>query len=107
MRDIGASGCSCAANAPSPAQGALGLHTLNLSASTALVPDIIAVNATSDPDYVDVSPATHVDDFVVAISNLGTAARMTASVETALGRFGGSIVALRTTGAGRRAVNGH
>jgi hypothetical protein len=72
------------ANAPSPAQSALGLNTLNLSASVAPVPDIIAVNATSDPGYADVSPATGVGDFAVATSNLGAAATITASVDSGM-----------------------
>jgi hypothetical protein len=70
------------ANSPSPAQSVLGLNTLNLSASTTPVPDIIAVNATSDPGYVDVSPATSTGAFAVATYDMGTAATITASANT-------------------------
>jgi hypothetical protein len=69
-------------NAPSPAQSLLGLNTLNLSASTTPVPDIIAVNATSDPGYVDISPTTSTGAFAVATYDLGAAATITASANT-------------------------
>jgi hypothetical protein len=71
------------ANAPSPAQSVLGLNTLNLSASTTPVPDIIAVNATSDPGYVDVSGLS-TGAFAVATYNMGAAATITASANTGM-----------------------
>ena len=70
------------ANAANPAQSVLGLNTLNLSASTTPVPDIIAVNATSDPGYVDISPTTSTGAFAVATFNMGAAATITASANT-------------------------
>src|SRR5262249_32190321 len=58
------------------------LNTLNLSASTSPVPDIIAVNATSDPGYVDLSPARGVGAFAVATFNAGIAGTFTVSADT-------------------------
>jgi hypothetical protein len=70
------------ANSPNPAPIVVGLNTLNLSASTSPVPDIIAVNATSDPGYVDVSPATNTGAFAVATFNVGIAGTFTVSADT-------------------------
>jgi hypothetical protein len=56
-----------------------GVNTLNLSASTTPVPDIVALAASSDPGYVDISGATGTGVFAVATINLGIAASITAS----------------------------
>jgi hypothetical protein len=70
------------ANAPSPAPSVLGVNTLNLSASTTPVPDVIALNTTTDPGYVDVSPATNAGAFAVATDNIGASGAITVSADT-------------------------
>jgi hypothetical protein len=70
------------ANAPNPAPSVVGLNTFNLSASTTPVPDVIAVNATNDPGYVDLSPATNTGAFAVATDNIGASGAFTVSVDT-------------------------
>jgi hypothetical protein len=59
-----------------------GVNTLNLSASTIPVPDIVALAASGDPGYVDIPGATGTGDFAVATFNLGVAASITASANT-------------------------
>jgi probable HAF family extracellular repeat protein len=59
-----------------------GINTLQLSASATAVPDIVALAASSDPGYVDITGATGVGDFAVATVNLGAAAQITASANT-------------------------
>jgi|HubBroStandDraft_6_1064221.scaffolds.fasta_scaffold17257_2 streptogramin lyase len=70
------------ANAPSPAQSVLGLNTFNLSGSTTSVPDIIAIEASGDPGYLDLPPSTGVGAFAVATSNLGAGAAIIATTGT-------------------------
>jgi YVTN family beta-propeller protein len=70
------------ANAPGPAATTVGVDTLNLSASTTPVPDIVALVASSDPGYVDIPGATGTGDFAVATVNLGIDATITASANT-------------------------
>jgi hypothetical protein len=65
-----------------PVTALAGINTLNLSASTAPVPDIIALAASNDPGYVDVPAATGTGVFAVATINLGIAASITASANT-------------------------
>jgi len=71
-------GCANAAPAPQ----IVGIDTLNLSASTTPVPDIVAVAASGDPGYVDIPGATGTGDFAVATVNLGSASQITASANT-------------------------
>jgi hypothetical protein len=59
-----------------------GINTLNLSASTTPVPDIVALAASNDAGYVDVPGATGTGVFAVATINLGIAASITASANT-------------------------
>jgi streptogramin lyase len=66
----------------SPATSLLGVNTLNLSASTTPVPDIVALAASGDPGFVDIPGATGTGVFAVATVNLGTAAQITASANT-------------------------
>jgi YVTN family beta-propeller protein len=70
------------ANAPSPAVTTIGVDTLNLSASTTPVPDIVALAASGDPGYVDIPGATGTGVFAVATVNLGSDATITASANT-------------------------
>jgi streptogramin lyase len=70
------------ANAASPAASTVGIDTLNLSASTTPVPDIVALAASGDPGYVDVPGATGTGDFAVATVNLGSDATITAAANT-------------------------
>jgi virginiamycin B lyase len=66
----------------SPAPVIVGIDTLNLSASSSPVPDIVALAASADPGYVDIPGATGTGDFAVATVNLGSAAQITASANT-------------------------
>jgi hypothetical protein len=66
----------------SPVTTPTGINTLNLSASTIPVPDIVALAASGDPGYVDIPGATGTGDFAVATFNLGVAASITASANT-------------------------
>jgi len=84
------------ANAPSPAPSIVGLDTLNLSASTAPVPDIIAVEASGDPGYLDLPPATGVGAFAVATSNLGSGAVITAGTGTGTSNLPVSVAICQT-----------
>jgi len=70
------------ANAPAPAASITGVNTLNLSASTQPVPDIVALAASGDPGYVDIPGATGTGVFAVATVNLGIDATITASANT-------------------------
>jgi hypothetical protein len=70
------------ANAPSPAASITGVNTLNLSASTTPVPDIVALAASGDPGYVDIPGATGTGVFAVATVNLGIDATITAAANT-------------------------
>jgi hypothetical protein len=70
------------ANAPSPAATITGVNTLELSASTSPVPDIVALAASGDPGYVDIPGATGTGDFAVATVNLGSQASITAAANT-------------------------
>jgi YVTN family beta-propeller protein len=70
------------ANAPSPAASLVGVNTLNLSASTTPVPDIVALAASGDPGFVDIPGATGTGVFAVATVNLGSDATITASANT-------------------------
>jgi hypothetical protein len=71
---------SCA-NAPA-APSQVGVNTLNLSASTTPVPDIVALAASSDPGYVDIPGAVGTGNFAVATINLGAASQITGSANT-------------------------
>ena len=66
----------------SPVTTLTGINTLNLSASTIPVPDIVALAASGDPGYVDIPGATGTGDFAVATFNLGVAASITARANT-------------------------
>ena len=66
----------------SPAPQIVGIDTLNLSASSSPVPDIVALAASADHGYVDIPGATGTGDFAVATVNLGSAAQITASANT-------------------------
>jgi FtsP/CotA-like multicopper oxidase with cupredoxin domain len=70
--------CANAAAAPS----LVGVNTLNLSASTTPVPDIVVLAASSDPGYVDIPGATGTGFFAVATDDLGAGAAITVSVDT-------------------------
>jgi hypothetical protein len=70
------------ANAPGPAASITGVNTLNLSASTTPVPDIVALAASGDPGYVDIPGATGTGVFAVATANLGIDATITAAANT-------------------------
>ena len=70
------------ANAPAPAASITGVNTLNLSASTTPVPDIVALAASGDPGYVDIAGATGTGVFAVATVNLGIDATITAAANT-------------------------
>lgn len=59
-----------------------GVNTLNLSASTTPLPDIVALAASNDPGYVDIPGATGTGNFAAATFNLGVAASITASANT-------------------------
>jgi hypothetical protein len=65
-----------------PAPQIVGVDTLNLSASTTPVPNIVALVASSDPGYVDIPGATGTGVFVIATVNLGSASQITASANT-------------------------
>lgn len=71
---------SCA-NAPA-APSLVGVNTLNLSASTTPVPDIVVLAASSDPGYVDIPGAMGTGFFAVATDDLGAGAAITVSVDT-------------------------
>jgi YVTN family beta-propeller protein len=70
------------ADAPGPAATMIGVDTLNLSASTTPVPDIVALAASGDPGYVDIPGATGTGVFAVATVNLGIDATITAAANT-------------------------
>jgi YVTN family beta-propeller protein len=70
------------ANAPSPAATIIGVDTLNLSASTTPVPDVVALAASGDPGFVDIPGTTGTGVFAVATVNLGADATITASANT-------------------------
>jgi hypothetical protein len=70
------------ANAPSPATSTIGVDTLNLSASTTPVPDVVALAASGDPGFVDILGATGTGVFAVATVNLGIDATITATANT-------------------------
>jgi YVTN family beta-propeller protein len=70
------------ANAPGPAATITGVDTLNLSASTNPVPDIVALAASGDPGFVDIPGATGTGVFAVATVNLGIDATITAAANT-------------------------
>jgi streptogramin lyase len=70
----------CANAAPAPA--IVGINSLNLSASTSPVPDIVALAGSSDPGYVDIPGAMGTGVFVTATVNLGSAAQITVSADT-------------------------
>src|SRR5262249_19345323 len=65
-----------------PAATTVGVDTLNLSASTTPVPDIVALAASGDPGYVDIPGATGTGVFAVATVNLGVDATITAAANT-------------------------
>jgi streptogramin lyase len=71
-------GCSNA----TPAAQIVGVNTLDLSASTTPVPDIVALAATSDPGYVDIPGATGMGLFAVATVNLGADGTITAAADS-------------------------
>jgi len=71
----------------SPVTTPTGVNTLNLSASTIPVPDIVALAASGDPGYVDIPGATGTGDFAVATFHLGVAASITASANTGTASF--------------------
>ena len=68
----------------SPAPVAVGINDFTLSASATPVPDIITIVASTDPGYLDISPATSTGAFAVATINLGAGATLDATVDTAL-----------------------
>ena len=70
------------ANAPGAAATNVGVDTLNLSASTTPVPDVVALAASGDPGYVDIPGATGTGVFAVATVNLGIDATITAAANT-------------------------
>jgi YVTN family beta-propeller protein len=70
------------ANAPGPAATTVGIDTLNLSASTTPVPDIVALAASGDAGYIDITGVTETGAFAVATINLGVDATITASANT-------------------------
>jgi YVTN family beta-propeller protein len=70
------------ANAPGPAATTIGVDTLNLSASTTPVPDVVALAASADPGFVDIPGATGTGVFAVATVNLGIDATITAAANT-------------------------
>jgi hypothetical protein len=71
---------SCANAGPAPV--IVGINTLNLSASSSPVPDIVALAASGDPGYVDIPGAAGTGVFAVATVNLGSDATITASANT-------------------------
>jgi virginiamycin B lyase len=66
----------------SPAPGIVGVNTLDLTASTTPVPDVVALAASGDPGYVDIPGATGTGVFAVATVNLGIDATITAAANT-------------------------
>jgi virginiamycin B lyase len=65
-----------------PAPNAPGINTLELSASSSPVPDIVALAASGDPGYVDLPGPTGTGDFAVATVNLGSGAQIAVSADT-------------------------
>jgi virginiamycin B lyase len=65
-----------------PVATLIGINTLNLSASTTPVPDIVALAASGDPGYVDIPGATGTGVFAVATVNLGVDGTITASANS-------------------------
>jgi len=68
----------------SPAPVVIGINDFTLSASATPVPDVIAIAASTDRGYVDISPATSTGAFAVASINLGAGATLNATVDTGL-----------------------
>jgi hypothetical protein len=66
----------------SPVATLTGINTLNLSASTTPVPDIVALAASGDPGFVDIPGTTGTGVFAVATVNLGVDATITAGANT-------------------------
>jgi streptogramin lyase len=58
------------------------VDTLQLSASTTPVADVIAIAASNDPGYVDIPGTNGTGDFAVATDNLGADATITVSANT-------------------------
>jgi YVTN family beta-propeller protein len=88
------------ANAPSPAASIVGVNTLNLSASTTPVPDVVALAASADPGYVDIPGITGTGVFAVAAINLGIDATITVSANTGMANLPVSLTLCRTAPAG-------
>jgi hypothetical protein len=84
------------ANAPSPVATITGVNTLNLSASSSPVPDIVALAASADPGYVDIPRATGTGDFAVATVNLGSASQITAAANTGTANLPVSLLVCET-----------
>jgi virginiamycin B lyase len=78
---------SFACSTAGPAPTVTGIDTLLLSASATPVPDIIAVAATADPGYVDISPTAGTGDFAVATANVGAAGQITVSADSGSGNL--------------------
>jgi hypothetical protein len=83
-------------NAPSPVASLIGINTLNLSASTTPVPDIVALAASGDPGYVDIPGATGTGDFAVATVNLGVDATITAGANTGMANLPVTLLVCQT-----------
>jgi len=79
-----------------PAAMLTGIDTLNLSASTTPVPDIVALTASGDPGYVDIPGPTGTGVFAVATVNLGSDATITASANTGAVNLPVSLTVCRT-----------
>jgi hypothetical protein len=68
----------------SPAPVVAGINDFTLSASATPVPDIIAIVASTDPGYLDISSSNATGAFAVATLNLGADATLNATVDTGL-----------------------
>jgi len=88
-----------------PAPATIGVNTLNLSASTSPVPDIVALAASGDPGYVDIPGATGTGDFAVATVNLGAAAQITASANTGTANLPVTLLICQTNSTGACLAN--
>jgi YVTN family beta-propeller protein len=84
------------ANAPGPAATMIGVDTLNLSASTTPVPDVIALAASGDPGFVDIPGATGTGVFAVATVNLGVDATITAAANTGMANLPVTLMVCQT-----------
>ena len=71
---------SCANSPAAPV--VTGVNTLLLSASTAPVPDIVALAASGDPGIVDIPGSGGTGVFAVATVNVGAASQITAAADT-------------------------